>query len=79
MGYWAHEDHADRIESVVRSDVDSLDLSKFKGIKISVSGRDISVEGAVEDAELRSDLLSQLASLETARDVHDHLETDSKE
>jgi hypothetical protein len=76
LGYWAHEDHAVRIEKAVLADLKTIDLNEYEDVQARVSGRDITLEGRVQDAEARDALLTALAELPSHRFVHEKLEID---
>jgi len=74
LGYWAQENHAVAIENAVKADVAALDLKDFENVHLSVSGRDITLEGRVTTEAEREDLLRRLAELPSHRHIHDALE-----
>lgn len=74
LGYWAQVEHAPSIEDRVLADLSKLDVTAYDTVQFSVSGRDITVTGTVENAEARDALLRRLAELPSHRHVHTSLE-----
>lgn len=76
LGYWAHEDHAVRIEKAVLAELKFVDLNEYEDVQVRVSGRDITLEGRVHDDAAREALLAKFAELPSHRFVHEALEID---
>jgi hypothetical protein len=74
LGYWAQEEHATSIEEMVRAGVSAVDQDGTDGVVVSVSGRDITVEGNVPSEDVRDLILAKMSEVEGRRAIHDALQ-----